>query len=220
LQSLESGGSDESEVQTSEIAVEETILALNAIQEGMNGGALNSAHSDICQLYFIKELVGYVQSGSEKEADSGIFEFIGELGVIPVAVIAAATAMLCFLFILALAFKNRRRDEDDSLSSSIDSNSVLGDVSNSGETFSARYGGRVTSIAEVEEDDDDIFGTMAIDSSKYDAEHVFENSFDPDDLQSEDKKMKPEAVLETNVAPPTHASMYFTLDNDAEYGEA
>jgi len=217
VNSLESGGSNESEIEMLEIGGEETTLALKAIQKGMDEDDFLSAHSDICRIYFIEELVGYVQSGSEQEGDAGIFDFIGELGVIPVAIIAAATALSCFLVILALVFKNQRRDEDDSFSSSM-GDSALGDVSQSGETLGARYGGHVTSIAEVDEDDD-IFGTAAKDPSAYDPDHVFENSFDPEDMY-EDKKVKPEAVLEMNVAPPTHASIYFGLDNDMECGEA
>lgn len=99
-------------VKTVNVEGDEEDRVKELIREGMEDGDFVKAHPDIIQLYYIDNFdENYVQVEDTNEGGV-IQDLIDQFGVIPLAIVAAGIAMVCFLCVVLVLCLRNRKDQD------------------------------------------------------------------------------------------------------------
>eukprot|EP00978_Attheya_sp_CCMP212_P016311 scaffold42615_cov55-Attheya_sp.AAC.2 len=100
-------------VETANVKGDEEERVKTLIREGMEQGFFVTAHVNICQLYYIDNFEDQYVTAEEDNEGGFVQDIVDQFGIIPLAIVAAAIAMVCFLCIALCLCLRRRKNEDD-----------------------------------------------------------------------------------------------------------
>eukprot|EP00550_Attheya_septentrionalis_P007852 CAMPEP_0198284982 /NCGR_PEP_ID=MMETSP1449-20131203/4320_1 /TAXON_ID=420275 /ORGANISM="Attheya septentrionalis, Strain CCMP2084" /LENGTH=508 /DNA_ID=CAMNT_0043982207 /DNA_START=313 /DNA_END=1842 /DNA_ORIENTATION=+ len=100
-------------VKTENVKGDEEERVKTLIREGMEQGDFVAAHANLCQLYYIDNFEDQYVKVEDDNEGGFVNDLVDQFGVVPLAIVAAAIAMVCFLCIVLCLCLRRRKNEDD-----------------------------------------------------------------------------------------------------------
>eukprot|EP00978_Attheya_sp_CCMP212_P016312 scaffold42615_cov55-Attheya_sp.AAC.3 len=101
-------------VKTTNVKGDEEERVKTLIREGMEEGDFVSAHPNIYKLHYIDNFEDQYVKAEDDNEGGFLQDLVDQFGVIPLAIVAAAIAMVCFLcLVLCLCLRKRKNEDDD-----------------------------------------------------------------------------------------------------------